>query len=103
VASKKCQKLARLLTEALKDMYSFEVYVDPEEIYSAQGWYRSSPHADCHRWEAFFKTPEGCAIGIMGSYDRLSDCARHGVKIFADSRWRNEFEVYADKDLQKGK
>lgn len=43
-------RLAALLEAALLAEFGIKVLVPPEELYPAEGWYRTSPQADCFRW-----------------------------------------------------
>ncbi len=76
-----CQRLAKV-----------GVTVAPSDIYPAKGGARSSPTADCYRWEAH-GTIQGAPV-LLTSFDTMTDCARFGIDPDIGSR-RWGFEISA--------
>lgn len=83
-ASYKAKRLAKLLEAALTPFYpQWKLTIDPEEIYPATGWYRTSPQADCLRWEATIRL-NGCPMGEATSWHTMTECCK-GLTISRDT------------------
>lgn len=77
--SYKARRLAKLLEAALQPHYpQWKLTIDPEEIYPALGWYRTSPQADCLRWEAVIRL-NGSPMGDAESWHTMTEC-QHGIE-----------------------
>jgi hypothetical protein len=66
------RRLARRLLE-------IGIVVDPSSFRAAVGYWRTDHRADCYRWEAW-ATIEGDPMPRpIGSYDTMTECAKHGL------------------------
>lgn len=80
--SYKAKRLAKLLTVAMREhLKRDDVIFNPEEIYPATGWYRTSQYADCHRWQAYYGFVKGNNMGCVGSWDTMTDCVKYGITL----------------------
>jgi hypothetical protein len=69
-----------MLQEELQPHYpAWKLTIDPNEIYPALGWYRTSPHADVVRWEATIRL-NGAPIGSVESWHTMTECIK-GLKV----------------------
>lgn len=88
-----------MLNEALKAYYGSDEYtVDPNEIYPAMGWYRTSKYADVQRWEAVVRWApiqkgSNGALGNIGSWDTMTDCIRFGIELRRDGNRAHDFDA----------
>jgi hypothetical protein len=79
--SYKAKRLAKMLQEAIQPFYpNLTITFDPNEIYPATGWYRTSPYADVLRWEAVMRVGSA-PMGGAESWDTMTDCVRYGIKV----------------------
>jgi len=67
------------------------ITVLPADFQPARGHYRTSSVVDSYRWEAP-ATYRGIGIWIC-SYDRMKDCARHGVHPLGESSLTYEIDA----------
>jgi hypothetical protein len=105
------KRLARMLAERFK-ADGYEVRIDPEKLWPAEGFWRSDSRADCHRWDGVMEvydergptvtyyTGDGTVKSSgkwqpvsLGSYSRMTDCLK-GFKYERDGMgievWANE-------------
>lgn len=92
------QRLAEMLTKELG------ARVAPDDFAPVTGYWRSSPYADCMRWDGFV-TIEGVPRSI-GSWDTMKDCVRHGFTISRETpghgpRLEANIMVYANAPPRK--
>ena len=75
MASRNKIKLAASIEAAFKENGVDECSVDPDQIESAQGFWR---RADCYSWEVYARTKQdGVNIGVfVGSYFTIAECAK---------------------------
>lgn len=74
--------------------------VKEEEIYPAKGHYRSSPYADCFRWEAFGHAVGGGPTVYFTSWTTMTLCVKRGIVLTKDNP--TSFDVSAKaEDGQK--
>lgn len=85
------------LQERLKKRLAAEGFIVDFFVITT-GWWRTSPQADCYRWEAWGTHPDfpdspNLRLNL-GSYDTMTDCARYGFKFLKDERFH--WEVFAN-------
>ncbi len=73
------------LRARLAKLFLAEGYiVKEEEFYPARGHYRSSPYADCFRWEAFGHAVGGGPSVYFTSWETMTKCAKRGIVLTKD-------------------
>lgn len=84
-------RLAKLLHIQLQKVLGSGavIVVDPNTLYPATGWYRTSPQADCVRWEGFFKW--GTTTCSIYSWHPMTDCCKNQITLRRERP--TEFEV----------
>jgi len=103
--SYKARRLARMLNEALKAYYGSDEYtVDPNEIYLATGFYRTSKYADVQRWWAVvrwkpFLGGSNGALGNIGSWDTMTDCIKFGIELRRDRNRAHDFDAMSKNPI----
>ncbi|MBH3440484.1 hypothetical protein [Pseudomonas luteola] len=86
----KVRRLAALLQKSFPDRNGLPVRWDPEEIYPAQGAWRSNTMLDVWRWEAFahYVGPDGKNQGTayaVGSYATITELIKESrLKLCGD-------------------
>lgn len=77
---------------AMLEAEGYEVHA----LRPATGFWRSSPHADCYRWEA--QVTKGHQFS-MGSWDTMTECAKMGIVVLKDHFGGRE--VWAKSSTEK--
>jgi hypothetical protein len=91
------KRLAKMIEEALLE-HGIEATVDPNDLDPATGWYRTSPQADCYRWEGFakYKDPALSIQISVNSYTTMSQIVKSGKATLSPDRvyGKTSFDVY---------
>lgn len=88
-------KLASILTAALRDQGHDVVDADPEHLYEALGYNRSSPQADIYRWSTSVPL-RGSALTVrVDSYTTMTKIVRSkGMVLDKDERMALTYYAY---------
>jgi hypothetical protein len=68
-------RTARRLAEMIEKL-GYEVL----DLRPAKGYWRSSPFADCYRWEALLKKKNGLELNY-GCWEPMTKCVKQGIEI----------------------
>jgi hypothetical protein len=83
--------VSRLREQAAELLRGIGIEVTAEDIRPARGFYRSSPYADCYRWEVSRMSEPNGAGGIhLGCWIPLTDFVREGRRHGIELDKRNE-------------
>ncbi len=104
----KVRRLAALLQKSFPDRNGLPVRWNPDEIYPAQGRWRSDPRADVWRWNAYasYIGPDGKNQGTayaVGSYATITELIKeshlelHGDEVYGPVEATRLDEQYAAK------
>lgn len=89
-------KLAKMIEAQFLEQDGKVVKVDPDDLDPAQGWYRTSHHADCYRWEGMagwsFEAGSILAISLYGA-DTMTSMVKNGIVLTKDRE--TSYDVHA--------
>lgn len=87
-------RLAKKLQKQIPDFNGQPILWSAERMFPAEGWYRSSPHADCYRFSAHFRFHDRENWWSVDCWYTMTECLRKDVTLALD--WEDREIVWAD-------